>query len=132
MEASLLALAKSILRHACTHFASIWRHESYEHACLVFTLNFESRALLNILRGLFAFHFGGLYLQKVRFFAKMSEESVIDCVAEIAGRNNSSKNYLNETPNPMEAVMKEFSVHSWRLECTLSVSTIIEKKERLF
>ena len=32
----------------------------------------------------------------------------------------------------MEAVMKEFSVHSWRLECTLSVSTIIEEKERLF
>ena len=71
-------------------------------------------------------------MQKVRFFAKMSEESVIDCVAEIAGRNNSSKNYLNKMPNPMEAVMKEFSVHSWRLECTLSVSTTIEKKERLF
>ena len=30
----------------------------------------------------------------------------------------------------MEAVMKEFSVHCWRLECTLSVSTTIEKKER--
>ena len=32
----------------------------------------------------------------------------------------------------MEAVMKELSVHSWRLECTLSVSTTIKKKERLF
>ena len=84
MEASLLALAKSILRHACTHFASIWRHESYEHACLVFTLNFESRALLNILRCRFAFHFGGLFMQD-RFFVKMSEESVIDCGDRLQG-----------------------------------------------
>ena len=67
-----------------------------------------------------------------RFFVKMSEESVIDCGDRLQGRNNTSKNYLNETPNPMEAVMKEFSVHSWRLKCKLSVSTIIEKKERLF
>ena len=44
---------------------------------LVFKLNFESRVLLNILRCRFAFHFGGLYMQG-RFFAKMSEESVID------------------------------------------------------
>ena len=29
-------------------FASLWRRfESYEHACLVFALNFELRALLN-------------------------------------------------------------------------------------
>ena len=35
--------------NARTHFASLWGRESYEHAFLVFTLNFESRALLNIL-----------------------------------------------------------------------------------
>ena len=55
-----------------THFASLWRRESYEHACLVFTLNFESRALLNILRVLrcrFAFHFGGLFMPG-RFFCE--------------------------------------------------------------
>ena len=60
--------------NACTHFASLWGRESYKHACLVFTLNFESRALLNILRCRFAFHFGGFFMQG-RFFIKMSEES---------------------------------------------------------
>ena len=54
---------------ARTHFASLWGRESYKHACLVFTLNFESRALLNILRCRFAFHFGGLYMQG-RFFCQ--------------------------------------------------------------
>ena len=67
---------------------------------------------------------------------KISEKSVINCGARLQGgiikKMKNNKNYLNETPNPMEAVMKEFSVHSWRLECTLSVSTTIEKKERLF
>ena len=53
----------------CSNHLSYWRLtiESYEHACLAFTLNFESRALLNILRCLFASHFGGLYMQG-RFF----------------------------------------------------------------
>ena len=57
-----------------------------------------------------------------RFFVKMSEESVIDCGDRLQGGIIVRKT-------------KEFSVHSWtswRLECTLSVSTIIEKKERLF
>ena len=53
-------------------------------ACLVFTFNFESRALLNILRCRFAFHFGGLYMQG-RFFVKLSEESVIDCGDRLQG-----------------------------------------------
>ena len=74
-----------IFKHACTHFASLWTRESYEHACLAFTLNFESRALLNILRCRFAFHFGGLYMQGRFFFVKMSEESVIDCGDRLQG-----------------------------------------------
>ena len=73
-----------IFKHACTRFASLWRRESYEHACLVFTLNFESRALLNILRCRFAFHFGGLYMQG-RFFVKLSKESVINCGDKLQG-----------------------------------------------
>ena len=56
------------------------------------------------------------------FFVKMSEESVIDCGDGLQGGIIVRKT-------------KEFSVHSWtswRLECTPSVSIIIEKKERLF
>ena len=70
--------------NACTHFASLWGRECYEHACLVFTLDFESRALLNILRCRFAFHFGGLFMQD-HFFVKISEESVIDCGDRLQG-----------------------------------------------
>ena len=70
--------------NARTHFASLWGRESYEHACLVFTLNFESRALLNILRCRFAFHFVVCTCRAV-FFVKMSEESVIDCGDRLQG-----------------------------------------------
>ena len=46
---------------------------------------------------------------------KISEKSVINCGARLQGgiikKIKNNKNYLNETPNPMEAVMKEFSVH---------------------
>ena len=54
-----------------------------EHAHLVFTLNFELRALLNCL--FFAVGSLSILMVQGRLFVKMSKESVIDCGDRLQG-----------------------------------------------
>ena len=54
-----------------------------EHACLVFTLNFELGAILNCL--FFAVSSPSILVVQGRLFVKMRKESVIDCGDRLQG-----------------------------------------------
>ena len=61
-----------------------------------------------VLRCRFAVYFGGAGTS----FCEDEQGECERLQRYTAGGNNSSKTYLNETRNPMEAVMKQFSLHT--------------------